>query len=194
MNKYPLSCFLVALSGLMANSMAHPAVAANTNANSVVMTTSAEVHGLRVFVFSDSHGAPASVDDPVNFGFTSSNSFPASILVPNEIEAICRADLLDEQGIPVERTAYGKKFGSHFFSAPDKPKMNRVRRTVTVGVFPLPSPRQLFQIQKPAEYKLRIQFQLYSKTDSTQVSLIRFPVVELLVVARSGADRKVESK
>jgi hypothetical protein len=70
--------------------------------------------------------------------------------------------------------------------------MNRVRRTVTVGVFPLPSPRQLFEIQKPGKHKLRMQFQLYSKTNSTQMGLIRFPVIELPALAPPMTDYKVE--
>lgn len=100
------------------------------------------------------------------YGFESTNSKPITILVPKRTEELFRVELMHSDGTAAKKTALGRQAGSKFLSMPDKPNLGHVRRTQPVGVFALPAPAEFFEVPKPGNYMLKIQFQLYMVVDS----------------------------
>lgn len=119
-------------------------------------------------------------------------SDPAWVVVPAEPEYAYQVELLDTNGVAVPKTELGKRFGTKFFDFNTTPSKKgiaiRPLRANKKGK-PVPTPclfyphhtSDLFKIDKPGHYTLRIRFQILTfprtgpnRRDYTN-DLIRFP-------------------
>jgi hypothetical protein len=116
---------------------------------------------------------------------------------PTHPEYAYQVELIGSNGIAVPKTAAGKKAGSKFFDfGPNAGEQGiKIQRTF-VGRKDAPfemlvifRPDELFKIEEPGNYVLRLRFQILApRTGKTATNgvrqLIRFPVVEYPIVVR----------
>jgi hypothetical protein len=122
---------------------------------------------------------------------TWSTNAPTSFVVPAEPEYAYQVELLDSNGVAVQKTELGKKIGEKFFdfsfSAAEKGvKIIHMHASKVGDMTSAPllfRPKDLFKIEKPGNYKLLIRFQIltFPRTGPGRGEytndLIRFPVL-----------------
>jgi hypothetical protein len=135
-------------------------------------------------------------DDWLNFLPWTTNNNTVWIAVPAEPEYAYKIELLDTNGLSVSKTPRGKKAGGKFddFDAhPSKHGIQVKRLTAHRMDGPTESPRlfraaDMFEIEKPGRYILRVQFQIlvFPRTGAGRGAytneLIRFPPLEYPII------------
>jgi hypothetical protein len=129
-----------------------------------------------------------SVDDEIVVFTWTTNSPTWAVSVPKEVEYFCKIELFDSDGKAVKKTAAGKKIGSKFLEFNEKHqgiiiKQRYVDRKNTQmsapNLFYPYKPRDLFIIDKPGTYTLKVWLQLLAVInepgqDQHKAKLIRF--------------------
>jgi len=120
----------------------------------------------------------------------------ARLVVPAEPEYAYQADLIDTTGAPVPKTAAGSRTGTKFlqFGADATTKGIATKSLVAneighvTGTLYLFRPDDLFEIEKPGNYTLRIRFQILTSSrtgpgpGNYTNDLIRFPPLDYPLV------------
>ena len=143
--------------------------------------------------FAGQHGTNnTATDDWLDLLSWTTNKYPVWIAVPADPEYAYKIELLDANGLSVPKTSRGKKAGSKFddFDAyPSKHGVAVKRLTAHKmdGVTAEPllfRATDMFEVDKPGRYVLRIQFQILvfpragMSRDAYTNKLIRFPPLE----------------
>jgi hypothetical protein len=123
----------------------------------------------------------------------------AWFVVPVEPEYAYQVELLDTNGVAVPKTELGKKVGTKFLdfeASKNEVKIKRLRADKKGKAVAMPilfRPSDLFQIDKPGIYTLRIRFQILTfprtgpnRRDYTN-DLIRFPPLDYPLVKTANS-------
>lgn len=143
-------------------------------------------------------------DAPIKFGFGTTQKAPLDVFVLNK-QYGCSVYAKSSQGSLLEKTKEGERHGVkmnevkrwdiNLFNTQragkDLNQIQQVRPTVALISAcslseSLPPPEALFNINKPGKYEVWVEIQCfvgpYGKAAATNVQLVRFPPVHLLVV------------
>jgi len=120
---------------------------------------------------------------------------PVRVAYPATPEYAYQVELFDSNGLPIPKTALGKKTGSKFWGFDENAlksiKIGRLmppRRSEPVPWLYMFRPADLFEIQEPGNYTLRIRFQIvaFPRTGPNRgdykKELIRFPALDYPLV------------
>jgi hypothetical protein len=183
--------------GLMSCIIVLPTIASNT----FYSATSKQIGGLQIRFPTTAPDGKWRSDQTLTYEVISTNR-EAILYIPSDSEYLCQIDLFDRSGQTIDKTDLGKKVGSRFetiqisrqhprydrplfvFLNSNKEEVNaRQLRTINGGTSAPAffSPDELFKIEKPGEYKLRLRFQLFEASTNSLSELIRFPPIELSV-------------
>jgi len=142
-------------------------------------------------VFSDANRTALDFNDAILFKVLSAETQRVSIAIPRRGDYLCRVELLDAKGNQVPKSKIGSQMGSRWGQSGTYGEAKPDRATAAPGAYEpsgsrrLYKPSELFVTDKPGDYRLQLEFQVFhqvtSKTNSL-MKLMHFGPVQIHVV------------
>jgi hypothetical protein len=133
------------------------------------------------------------------YGISVASKDPIAIATPKNLEYVAKIEMVDAEGNALPKTELGRRCGSHFAEVDESydDKRRPIFKRMELGKVAwqsrsrepaawrvLPRPSDLFEIQKPGEYRMTVQIQVLRFVPgqtSASFTRVRFPLLTLPV-------------
>ncbi len=165
------------------------------NSTPMVFLSTPVVEGFRIHV-TDARGRTNTTPEHIlTWGVSTVLTKPPPVRLPPVDGYLCQVEMTDAGGKAVPKTAFGRAIGKNFYDL-DKPSRSMVKRAKLVLnastnfverplAFPLFRAKDVFKIDKPGAYTLRIRFQILvfsGQRGQMKPHAVRFPPLDVPLV------------